>query len=89
MTRGGAGAYEHSVMRAALARFLRLWVVFAFSYAILIFLYDLAVRGYIDVSIGPRGRELLLIPLIETAVFWALTGAWRRSAPADAGAGDR
>jgi hypothetical protein len=64
-------------MRARVATFLRLWLVFAFSYAILGFVYDLVVRGYIDVSIGPRSRELLLIPLIETAVFALLTAVPR------------
>lgn len=70
-----------AVLPAAVSRFLRLWVVFAFTYAVLVFVYDIAVRGYIDVSIGPRGRELLYIPLIETAVFLLLTRAWRRNEP--------
>lgn len=65
-------------MLAALVRFVRLWVIFAFSYALLIVLYDAAVRGYVDISLGPRGRELLLIPLFETSIFSLLVGARRR-----------
>lgn len=77
MTGGATAGYVPGVLSAA-ATFLRLWLIFAFSYAILIVVYDLAVRGYVDISIGPRGRELLFVPLIETALFALLTRDWRR-----------
>lgn len=55
----------------ALGRFLRLWLLLAFSYALVRFLYNLAVRGFVD--IGARVLdELVYIPLLEAAVFWHL-----------------
>jgi hypothetical protein len=70
------------MIRSEVGRLLRLWLVFAFSYILLRLLYDVLVRGYIDVSLGPLSRELLYIPLIQTVVFSALTRVWKtRHAP--------
>lgn len=59
----------------AVGRFVRLWLLLLFSYALLRFLFNLGLRGFIDFS--PRVLdELLYVPLAEAAIFWWLTGWW-------------
>ena len=56
-------------------RFVRLWLLLAFSYALVRFLFNLGVRGFVDVS--PRVvDELIYVPLLQAAIFWQLV-QWR------------
>jgi hypothetical protein len=62
-------------MRAAMGsfgRFVRLWLLLLFSYALVRFLYNLGVRGYVDISTRVLD-ELVYIPLAQAAIFWSLT----------------
>jgi hypothetical protein len=61
-------------------RFVRLWLLLAFSYALVRFLFNLGVRGFVDVSARVLD-ELVYVPLLEAAIFWQLV-RWRaRRAP--------
>ncbi len=65
-------------------RLLRLWLLLLFSYALVRFLFNLGLRGFIDFS--PRVLdELLYVPLAETAIFWLLT-SWLSERRTPAGA---
>lgn len=69
---------------STLGRFLRLWLVLAFSYALLRFLFNLGVRGFIILS--PRFiDELIYVPLLQAAIFWVLAEVLRGQRPAATG----
>lgn len=56
-------------------RFLRLWLLLAFSYACTRFLFNLGVRGFVDIS--PRVLdELVYVPLLQATLFWYLSRWW-------------
>lgn len=52
--------------------FLRFWVVLAFSYGLLKFLFNIVVLGYIDLRLAVV-EELLLLPLGQSIVLWLIT----------------
>ena len=63
-------------------RFLRLWLVLAFSYVTIKFAFNLGIMGWIDIR-PVAFLELALIPLGQSLVFWMIT----RRARSGAGAG--
>lgn len=58
------------------AAFLRLWLVLLFSYFTIKFLFNLAVLGWIDLR-PVAFKELLVLPLGQSVVFWTVTRARR------------
>lgn len=61
-----------------MVRFLRLWLVMAFSYSIIKFVFDLAMFGWIDLR-SVVLWQLALIPLGQSVVFWFVTRRVRRA----------
>ena len=59
--------------------FLRLWLVMFFSYFTIKFLFNLILQGWVDLRITAF-KELLVLPLGQTIVFWLVTRGWRRKA---------
>ena len=66
--------------RGGVGRFLRLWMLLAFAYALIKFAFDLAVFGWIDLR-GIAFLELAVIPLGQSAVFWVVTRRIRGEPP--------
>ena len=61
---------------SAVGRFLRLWLVLFFSYALLKVLFNLLLWGWIDLR--PTALyELLFLPLGQTVVLWVVIRGWR------------
>jgi hypothetical protein len=55
--------------------FVRLWLALTLSYVLLRFLFDLLVRGWIDLDwvLSPWP---LVLPIAQAAVFWLLARRW-------------
>ena len=53
-------------------RFIRLWLVVLFSYALIKFLFNLAVFGWIDLR-DVVLLEIVVLPLGQALVFWFIT----------------
>ena len=66
----------NSQKSSGLGAFLRLWFVLFFSYILIKFLFDLIVRGWIEIS-ESAFQEILLLPLGQSIVFWLVT-RWQR-----------
>jgi hypothetical protein len=61
--------------------FLRFWIVLAFSYALLKFLFNIIVLGYIDLRLAVV-EELFVLPLGQSIVLWWITRGGRDRPPA-------
>lgn len=60
-------------------RFLRLWLVLAFSYFTIKFAFNLGIMGWIDIR-PTAFLELALVPLGQSVVFWIITRRARSGA---------
>jgi hypothetical protein len=58
-------------------RFLRLWIVLVFSYALVKFVFNLYVMGWIDLR-WEAFLELVFVPLGQSIVFWFVSRLARR-----------
>ena len=61
--------------------FLRLWLVMAFSYVLVKILFNFAVVGWVDLRLVAF-KELLMVPLGQTLVFWFITRGRSAAPPA-------
>ncbi len=61
-----------------MSRFLRLWFLVFLSYAIIKFVFNLVVMGWIDLR-WTALLELLCLPFGQTVVFWFVTRRVRRA----------
>jgi hypothetical protein len=59
--------------------FLRLWLVMAISFVLVKILFNFVVLGWVDLR-STAFKELLVVPLGQSLVFWVIT---RRSRAAD------
>ena len=58
--------------------FLRLWIVMAFSFVSVKILFNLVVLGWVDLR-PTAFKELLVLPLGQSIVFWFVTRRRRRA----------
>jgi hypothetical protein len=59
--------------------FLRLWFVLGFAYLLIKFVFNLGVMGWIDLR-PVAFLELVVVPLGQSVVFWAITRRARSGA---------
>lgn len=60
--------------------FLRLWLVMAFSFLLIKLLFNFVVLGWVDLR-STAFKELLVLPLGQSIVFWVITRRRRTSGP--------
>jgi hypothetical protein len=66
--------------RGGVGRFVRLWLLLTFAYALIKFAFDLVVFGWIDLR-GVAVLELAVLPLGQSLVFWIVTRRIRGEPP--------
>ena len=66
--------------RGGVGRFVRLWLLLTFAYALIKFAFDLVVFGWIDLR-GVAVLELAVLPLGQSLVFWIVTRRRRGEPP--------
>ena len=64
--------HEIEPLRSGVGGFGRLWLLLGFSYAVMKLAFDLTVNGWIDLR-AVAFLELAVLPLGQSAVFWAVT----------------
>lgn len=80
-TRREASIVTDQTAYSAWAAFLRLWLVMAFSFVLIKLLFNFVVLGWVDLR-SNAFKELLVLPLGQSIVFWIITRRRRSDPPA-------